>query len=222
MKKAQNVTPFGTTCVHVRSVRGKVPIPEPTEPRSPKKEGSTKPTPFEELSAARDVVLDKSLYLDSGRSGQWGVYFCGSLNGARRPLASIGNHQPSRWTLANVEGTAMSGTTDAFNLKAVLFEEGDWWCAQCLEYDITAQAKTLPELRYELERVLFTHLCVSAQLGRTPFQGLAQAPRKFWKMYENTNLRLESEDSDFSFQLPGSMPIPSVIAKMKIAELADC
>jgi hypothetical protein len=112
---------------------------------------------------------------------------------------------------------AMDNMTSAFNIRAVLFEEGDWWCAQCLEYDITAQAHSLPELRYELERVLFAHICANVELGRQPFQGLEPAPKKFWKMYDSTPLRLEG-DEDFSFRSPTEMTLPAVIAKMKIAE----
>ena len=30
-----------------------------------------------------------------------------------------------------------------YALHAVVFQEGEWLCAQCLEYDLVAQAKTL-------------------------------------------------------------------------------
>ena len=69
-----------------------------------------------------------------------------------------------------------------FGISAVIFPEGEWWLAQCLEYDIVAQAKTLLELRHELQRVLISHIAVSEELGRKPFEGLEPAPKKFWEM----------------------------------------
>jgi len=107
--------------------------------------------------------------------------------------------------------------TTAFDISVVLFEDGDWWCAQCLEYDISAQAKSLPELRYELERVLFSHVCAGVQEGREPFEGLGKAPKKFWQMYASADLRVEADDLVFSTPTPDA--VPPVIAKMKVAEL---
>jgi predicted RNase H-like HicB family nuclease len=115
----------------------------------------------------------------------------------------------------------MDEMTTAFDIRVVLFEDEKWWCAQCLEYDITAQAKTLPELRYELERVLFAHVCAGAEEGRAPFQGLERAPSKYWRMYETADTWIEGDD--FAFRGPVSNTVSPVVAKMKIAELAgDC
>jgi hypothetical protein len=95
----------------------------------------------------------------------------------------------------------MANNQTAFRVSAVLFQEGEWWSAQCLEYDIAAQAKTLPDLRYELQRVLISHVCVALELGREPFEGLGSAPQKFWEMFEGAKMRVESED--LPFRVPG-------------------
>ena len=33
-----------------------------------------------------------------------------------------------------------------YAIRAVVFQEGEWLCAQCLEYDLVAQAKSLQQL----------------------------------------------------------------------------
>jgi hypothetical protein len=104
----------------------------------------------------------------------------------------------------------------AFNISAVLYQEGDWWIGQCLEYDITAQANSLPDLQYELERVLFAHLCASMKEKRDPFHGLTSAPQKFWRMWE-AGAGLERRE--FSFRPPTPMPFPSIVLKHKVGEL---
>lgn len=72
-------------------------------------------------------------------------------------------------------------------IRAVLFQEEDWWVAQCLDYDIAAQARTRDDLLYELERVLVGHLVISAEKGLRPFERLPRAPRRYWVMYEQAN-----------------------------------
>lgn len=83
----------------------------------------------------------------------------------------------------------MTDSPSAYEVSAILFEEGDWWSAQCLEYDIAAQARTLSDLLYEVERVLVSHLCIAEELGRKPFEGLEPAPQKFWDMYQKAHAR---------------------------------
>lgn len=36
-------------------------------------------------------------------------------------------------------------------VRAVAFQSGDWWVAQCLEYAIATQARKLEDLPYEIE-----------------------------------------------------------------------
>lgn len=86
----------------------------------------------------------------------------------------------------------MTDNQSAYQISAILFEDGDWWSAQCLEYDIATQAKTLSDLLYELERVLISHLCIAAELGRKPFEGLEPAPYKFWDLYQKARAQIES------------------------------
>jgi hypothetical protein len=110
----------------------------------------------------------------------------------------------------------MPSAMNALNISAVLFQEGEWWTAQCLEYDIAAQAKTLPELRHELERVIVSHLVVSDELGRPAFANIGPAPQRFWKMYASSNMRLETEE--MPFRLPTDHLSPSIIPRLRIAE----
>jgi hypothetical protein len=76
-------------------------------------------------------------------------------------------------------------------IKVVAFKEGDWWVAQCLDYDIATQARTLPDLVGEVERILMAHWAVGAQEGVEPFANLPRAPRRFWELYEAARLKIE-------------------------------
>ena len=101
-------------------------------------------------------------------------------------------------------------------ISVIAFQDGDGWTAQCLEYDIAAQAKTLSDLRYELDRVVMSHIAVSDEFGQEPFVGLDPAPQKFWTMYEDAKLRVERED--LPFRLPDAGQGLVVTPRLKIAE----
>jgi hypothetical protein len=91
-------------------------------------------------------------------------------------------------------------------IRAVLSEEGGSWSAQCLDYDIAAQAKTLLDLHDELGRVLAAHIAASIELGREPFSSVNPAPQRFWELYEH-GLRMESKPMSFTLDQGQLLPI---------------
>jgi len=98
-------------------------------------------------------------------------------------------------------------------IRAVLFEEGGAWSAQCLDYDIAAQAETLLDLHDELTRVLVSHVAASIQLGQEPFSAFKPAPQKFWDLYES-GLRLESKPVPFTL---AKAQLPPIKPEMRVA-----
>jgi predicted RNase H-like HicB family nuclease len=91
-------------------------------------------------------------------------------------------------TIARIVGYfhAVAGSSDmkTIRIRAVLFHEAGWWCAQCLEYDIATQAQTIPELKKELERALTIHVELSTERGQEPFALLPKAPERYFQMYD--------------------------------------
>ena len=112
----------------------------------------------------------------------------------------------------------MSEMTAAFNVNAVVYQEGESWIAQVLEYDVVARADNLPSLHYELERVLAGYASAYAEEGLEPFQGLGPAPRRFWRMWETATLTVDAEELPFRASTPAANM--AIIHKLKIAELA--
>lgn len=67
-------------------------------------------------------------------------------------------------------------------LSVLFFREADRWVAQCLEYDISAQAKYLANLPREFRKVVYGHMEICAQVGAEPFVSLPRAPKRYWNM----------------------------------------
>jgi hypothetical protein len=98
---------------------------------------------------------------------------------------------------------------DEYKIRTILFREGGWWVAQCLDFDIAAQAKTEKDLLHELERLLVGRVMASEKLGVEPFQGLPPAPRRYWEMF----FEAESETKTLRPFIPVdelSSPLPEV------------
>lgn len=69
-------------------------------------------------------------------------------------------------------------------IRAVVFQEGDWWIIQLLEYDLATQVRRLEDVPGEFRQLLLAQMAANAALGVEPFHGFSKAPRRFWKMYE--------------------------------------
>jgi hypothetical protein len=80
-------------------------------------------------------------------------------------------------------------------IHAVVFREGEWWVAQCLEHDLVGLAQTLEELPDELRRQLRNQVEMSLEAGVEPFACLPAAPARYWKMYEVAEDRVQSSPS---------------------------
>jgi hypothetical protein len=76
-------------------------------------------------------------------------------------------------------------------IHAIVFRDGEWLVAQCLEYDIATQARDLKGLFYEVERILAAHVLIADRDGAEPFAGIPRAPKRFWEMYKGAAARIE-------------------------------
>ena len=102
-------------------------------------------------------------------------------------------------------------------LRVVIFQEGEWLCAHCLEYDFATQAKTLDDLRYGIERMIAGHIAISLANGLKPFKSERWAPKKYWTLFERSKISLSPKS--FGFKIKGcGMKIPT--PEIRVAPLA--
>jgi len=81
-------------------------------------------------------------------------------------------------------------TAKKYAIRAVVFQEGEWLCAQCLEYDLVVQAKSLQQLSKALQRLIVGHVAVRLRHKQQPFRDLPRAPEKYWAMFRRSRLTL--------------------------------
>lgn len=98
------------------------------------------------------------------------------------------------------------------SINVLVFKDGDFWCGQCLQYNISAQTESLDGIERELRRLMIGHVVASREVGNEPFEDLPPAPEKYWKMYEEARA-LQSVDNPYKVadeSLSYSMPEPEL------------
>lgn len=69
----------------------------------------------------------------------------------------------------------------------VVYEEGGWWIAQCLECNLAASARDSRDLKRKLDVVIRVQIEADSDAGVEPFSRLQKAPPRFWKMYQGAH-----------------------------------
>ena len=102
-------------------------------------------------------------------------------------------------------------------LRVVIFQEGDWLCAHCLEYDFATQARSLDALRLELERMIVGHVEVSLTHGLRPFANRRRAPERYWTLFRRSKITLPQPRFGIKIKQRGvKLPTPEI----RVAPLA--
>ena len=70
------------------------------------------------------------------------------------------------------------------HIRVIAFREGGLWVAQCLEYDIGAQAPDLDTLQSRFRMAVMAELQTSAERGVELFAGIDPAPEHFHRLWE--------------------------------------
>ena len=108
------------------------------------------------------------------------------------------------------------------SLHLLIFRDGSWFVAQCLEYDIAAQARTLMDVQYEFQRILAGRVFTAKKLGIDPFEDIPPAPGEYRELFNNVKktLRVELKRID---DFPEDMiPPPFMLPENAEARLYDC
>lgn len=87
-------------------------------------------------------------------------------------------------------------------IRVIYLRENDTWVAQCLEYDVAAQGKTLSEVEDAFRKTITGQIILDLRKGREPFEGIRPAPRAYWQKFDE-GFRLGVERN---IDLPPNVP----------------
>ena len=89
-------------------------------------------------------------------------------------------------------------------VRVLVSKQGDFWIAQCLEYDIGAQARGIRDLLDNFELAFKAELAESFKQTGKPFGDVPPAPRKFHDIWDDDKAKLEKqviERSEIDYRL---------------------
>ena len=92
---------------------------------------------------------------------------------------------------------------DVKHLNVLILQEEGWWVAQCLEYDIVAQAKTKELAQSEFLNVFCGRIEIAQELGIDPFEDVPPPPSYYRR------LAFVAQQSQKEMRTPQTCPIPS-------------
>lgn len=76
-------------------------------------------------------------------------------------------------------------------LKVLILREGEHLVAQCLQYDMAAQASNMKELKKAFLCTFMAHVKLAAERGEKPLENLGRAPEWYWEKYEEAEKLLD-------------------------------
>lgn len=83
---------------------------------------------------------------------------------------------------------------DTIELNVVIFEDGDLWVAQGIEFDIAARADKPSNLPRAFERALVANLATAHTLGHVALTGIPAAPQRYRELFEQAHFDLKGRD----------------------------
>src|SRR5262245_13515907 len=122
------------------------------------------------------------------------------MSGGARPLETSRRRGSKRRTIwsARADGARLHRdmkkvSSRRYIIRAVVFQEGEWLCVQCLDYNLATQAKTLLGLNRAFQQLIIGHIAIRLRHNQRPFEGLRRAPKKYWAMFERSKLPLPAQ-----------------------------
>ncbi len=70
-------------------------------------------------------------------------------------------------------------------IRVIVSNEGDVWVAQCLEYDIGAQANDLADLCERFVLTFISEATTSFEINGVPLDDIPAAPEYYFDLWEN-------------------------------------
>lgn len=114
------------------------------------------------------------------------------------------------------------GQMMTFHLSVLFLKEGDFWVAQCLQFDITSQGKSIADAQRSFERVLVAQIICDLEQGREALSSVPQAPAEMFELFKIAE-PLQQRDVPVRFPEPttsqGSIPPPWMIPRLSLSEL---
>lgn len=94
-----------------------------------------------------------------------------------------------------------------FEVSVLFIREGEYWVAQCLEFDIAAQGLTIAEAKNAFELTFVSQIIVDLHHNEEPLAKIPHAPAAYWQRFK----KAERLDDRIQLYVPENVPPAYII-----------
>ena len=103
-----------------------------------------------------------------------------------------------------------------FKLSVLLMREGEMWVAQCLEYDLAAQGRTLAEVKDAFGKTFCGQIMVDLHHKLEPLSTFSQAPAAYWEKFKHAERLLDRQQLPTPPRVPPAFMIHAMADDLRI------
>lgn len=107
-------------------------------------------------------------------------------------------------------------TEQQLMVRVLVFREGNSYIAQCLEYDIAAQGKTVPEVKAAFERTIIGQIILDRRRGKKPLEGIPAAPEAYEEMFARAMRLADEETINISEDVPPAYMVNEIRKELRV------
>lgn len=94
-------------------------------------------------------------------------------------------------------------------VRVLIMREREYLVAQCLEYDIAVQARTLDDVVQRFQEFVTDHVILATEHGDAPLSGLEPAPQSYEHQWTNASrLGMLQATMEFNLSVHTDQPVP--------------
>ena len=72
-------------------------------------------------------------------------------------------------------------------LRVIVYREGEWLCAQSVDFALGVHARSERELYRAFRRLILGHIKINQKYSLKPFEGVPAARKKYLRMFESSS-----------------------------------
>jgi len=104
----------------------------------------------------------------------------------------------------------------ALVLRVLFVRDGDLWAAQCIDYDIAAQGRSITEAKTAFEQTIIGQILFDIKRGKQPLTDLRPAPESYREKFEAAEPLADTKPIEMPKGVPPAYVVNQIAKDLRI------
>jgi len=104
----------------------------------------------------------------------------------------------------------------ALVLRVLFVRDGDLWAAQCIDYDIAAQGRSITEAKTAFEQTIIGQILFDIKRGKQPLTDLRPAPESYREKFEAAEPLADKKPIEMPKGVPPAYVVNQIAKDLRI------